>query len=554
MLNIIKPLLAASCAAAFLASCGGGTNAGTSVFDQNGGTTTAQAADLLVVADSAQLSDTPSASANVTVTAVDASRNTVAGVPVTVAVDSGGVVTVSDTKTDSTGKITAVVTSGTDRSNRLITITANSGTISKSTQVQVTGAKVTGTMVPAVLNPGDSGEVRFRVVDQAGNAMTGLSVSISAPGIQSDTATGTTDANGEYVYSYTAPSASGNYQVSATVAGVSDIETVQVQAVSSIPNVTTTITSASVSASPSVVGVNPAGSTSNRSEIRALFLGANNTPISNVRVKFDLNGDPNSIGGSFTTGSSILYSDANGVVTTAYVPADRDSPTNGVTVRACYGTSDTDPNLTSCNTFATVTLTVTNSPLSVSIGTNNQISDTDSGLSYVKQYIVSVVDAAGNAKSDVNLSVSVDLPQYRKGAYGWNGTAWVKAGGSESDGSTKYCPNEDTNRNGVLESGEDTNGNGRLDPGKSDVSVSLLSTKTGSDGTAILQLQYAKSFGSWVDAWITVTASGVSGTEGRATYVVAPVPVAASELKSQDTAPSFQISPYGVQPSCSNPN
>jgi hypothetical protein len=83
----------------------------------------------------------------------------------------------------------------------------------------------------------------------------------------------------------------------------------------------------------------------------------------------------------------------------------------------------------------------------------------------------------------------------------------------------------------------------------------LLGTKkTGADGTAVLQIQYAKSFGTWVDALITVAASGVLGTEGRATYSVSPVPVAAADVKDKDVPPAFQRSPYGVEAGCANPN
>ena len=328
------------------------------------------------------------------------------------------------------------------------------------------------------------------------------------------------------------------------------------QSASTIPEVTATITSASVSANPSVVGTNLNGVTSNRSEIRALFLGANNLPIKNVRVRFDLDGDANSIGGVFTTGAATLYSDVNGVVTTSYVPATRSSPTNGVTVRACYGTSDTDPNLVNCATSTKVTLTVTSEPLGVSIGTNELIIVNE--LTYVKKFVVSVVDAAGVAKPDVGLVVSVDLPQYRKGYYVLAGDHWEKAGALPS-GDTAVCANEDTNRNGVLEMTapdvpEDINGNGRLEPGKSDVSVSLLQTKTRADGTAELQLQYAKSFATWVDAKITVAASGVSGTEGRATYLVAPVSADAASIKNKDVAPAYVVSPYGYATSCTDPN
>ena len=115
------------------------------------------------------------------------------------------------------------------------------------------------------------------------------------------------------------------------------------------------------------------------------------------------------------------------------------------------------------------------------------------------------------------------------------------------------CLNEDANRNGFLESGEDVDNDGRLDPGKSDVAVRLLSPKTGTAGTALLQIEYPQNYGSWVATSITVAASGVLGTEGRASYLENPVPVPADALKNKDVSPPFQRSPYGTMPSCTNP-
>jgi len=543
--------------ALLLVSCGGGGgNSGTSPFGDGNSFGANATADLIVTLSSAQLANTGSATVTVTVTAIDANHNTLANVPVTVAADNGAVVSVSGTSsaTDTSGQLVATLGVGSDKSNRVINVTATSGAVSKATTVQVVGTAISSTMVPAVLAPSTAGQVQYRVVDKAGNPMSGVPVQITATGLNPAQQTGTTGASGDFNFNYTSPAGSGNFQIVANIGGATDTQTLQVQAVNAVQSVTTAINSASVSASPNVVGVNLAGSSANRSEIRALFLGANNLPIPNVRVRFDLNGDPLSVGGTFTTGTQLLYSDANGVVTAAYVPGTLQSPTNGVTVRACYGTSDNDPNLTNCTTSARTTLTVTSAPLGVSIGTNETIIVND--LTYVKQFIVSVVDSAGVAKPDVNLSVSLDLPNYRKGAYAVAGSAWVKTGSLPS-GDAALCANEDTNRNGVLESlptPEDFNGNGRLDPGKSDVSVSLLQTKTGADGTAVLQIQYAKSFASWVDALITVSASGVSGTEGRATYLLAPVPVDAAAIKKTDSAPAFITSPYGLVAPCSVPN
>ena len=530
-----------------LTSCGGGgSNAGSSGFTSAGGTTTAaSAADLIVSASAAQLPNLASASVTVTVTAVDSNRVVVANVPVQLAADNDAVIAQSATTTDASGKLSGTVSVGANRANRVITVTAKTGSLSKTLTVEVVGAAVSSTLVPAVVSPGATGQVQYRVSDQAGSAMSNQAVQVSATGLTPATATGTTDGNGAYVFSYTAPTTAGSYQILTTIDGVTDTQTVSVQATSTVPAAVGPVSSASVSANPSVVGVNATGAaTTNRAEIRALFVGAGNVAIPNVRVRLTLP-DPNAVGGSFSTGSSILYSDANGVVTSAYIPGTRSSPTDGVIVRACYGLTDTDPNLVNCTTYADVKLTVTSQPLGVSVGTNGLV--IVNNLTYTKQFVVTVVDSAGNAMSGVPLSVSLDLRNYYKGQYTVSGSSWSKV-------SNTQCANEDTNRNGVLDSGEDINGDGKLEPGIADAQVQLLNPTTGSDGTAVVQVTYAQSFGSWIDVLLTVSASGVSGTEGRASYLLQPVPVPSTTLTTTSSSPAFQVSPYGVASSCSNPN
>jgi hypothetical protein len=534
-----------------LAACGGGGgDAGTPPFGDGGsGGGTAVTADLILELSKATVANTGSDSVIVTVTALDAARNTITAAPVQVTADSDAIVTSPNATTGADGKLQSTLTIGANRSNRIITVSATSGSVTKTATVQVFGAKITATLVPAVVAPGATGKVQYRLTDQAGSPMVGQSVAVTATGFTPPEATGTTGVNGDFEFSYTAPGAAGSYDVSANAGGTSDVQTISVQAASSVPSPTVwPPLSQSVSANPSVVGTNLAGATTNRSEIRALFLASNNAPIRNVRVRFDLAGDVNSIGGTFTTGTSILYSDGNGVVTSAYIPGTRSSPTNGVTVRACYASTDAALGTAAaplCPNSVTTTLTVTAEPLGVSIGTNELIIVNE--LTYMKKFLVSVVDSAGRALPDVDLVVSLDLTDYRKGFYALVGDAWVKQ-------TNHLCPNEDTNRNGVLESGEDADSDGRLDPGKSDVSVSLLQTKTRVDGTAELQILYAKSFGSWVDVKITVAASGVSGTEGRAVYVVSPIPVDAASIKNKDVPPAYQLSPYGQVADCTNAN
>jgi hypothetical protein len=545
----IKRIAAVLLGLSLTACGGGGGSAGTPPFGDGSGGGTAVTADLILELSKATVANTGSDSVIVTVTALDAARNTIAAAPVQVTADSDAIVTSPNATTGADGKLQATMTIGANRSNRIVTLTATSGSVTKTATVQVFGAKITATLVPAGVAPGGAGKVQYRLTDQAGSPMAGQSVAVTATGFTPSEATGTTGVNGDFEFSYTAPGTAGSYDISANAGGTSDVQTISVQAASSVPSPTVwPPLSQSVSANPSVVGTNLAGATTNRSEIRALFLANNNAPIRNVRVRFDLAGDVNSIGGTFTTGTAILYSDVNGVVTSAYIPGTRSSPTNGVTVRACY--ADTDAALGNaaaplCPNSVSTTLTVTAEPLGVSIGTNELIIVNE--LTYMKKFLVSVVDSAGRALPDVDLVVSLDLTDYRKGFYALVGEEWSKQ-------TNHLCTNEDTNRNGVLEFGEDADSDGRLDPGKSDVSVSLLQSKTRTDGTAELQILYAKSFGSWVDVKITVAASGVSGTEGRAVYVVAPIPVDAASIKNKDVPPAYQISPYGQVADCTNAN
>ncbi len=552
-MKLVKAIWILVCAV-LLNACGGGGSSGDSPFGGGSGsgggtgTGTTVVADIVLTASPTLLANTGSETTTITATALNSSRNALADVAVALSVDSDGVLQVGSTKTDTEGKVTGSLTIGANRSNRVITVQATGGGITRTAQIQVYGAKIEATVSPAILEPSGAGTIRYRAVDQAGNPMNGQAVQVAGAGLSPAAASGTTDANGEFVFNYTAPAAVGNYTVTATVAGATDVQTIQVQATGAVPVVTATISSGSVRVTPSVVAVNLPGSQSNRAEVRALFVDASNRPIPNVRVRFDLAGNANSVGGTFTVGNApdILYSNADGVVTTAYVPGTRSSPTNGVTVRACYGVSDTDPNFLNCTTFATQTVTVSSEPLSVTIGTNGTI--VTGTLTYTKQFNIVVVDSAGNVVPDVSLVASIDLLRYHKGYYVVSGSRWAQVVTAAN------CANEDTNRNGVLDTGEDRDGNGILWPRKADVSVRLLSNKTDAAGSAVLEVTYNQNHGSWVDALITVAASGIAGTEGRASYALTPVPIDAASANNTSASPAYQISPYGVAGSCTNPN
>lgn len=547
-MTMIHRLIAITALLALAACGGGGGNPGTNVFGGGGNSggggggqpPAPTAADLTLVLSTPTISNSGTEAATATVTAVDANRNAIAGIPVTLSVDADATVQVAGTATNDSGRLTGSVSIGANKSNRTILVTATSGTLTRQVALQVVGTRLTATPLPAILLPSEAGRIQYRVVDSNNNAMPGTTIAVTGPtGVQTTAQTG---ANGDYEYTYTAPTAAGTAQFRATAAGVETVTSVVVQAGPGAIPQAGIVRSASVRANPSVVPVNLTATSANRAEIRALFVGDNNAPVQNVRVRFDLDGDRNSIGGSITSGTSTVFSDANGVAVTAYQPASRFSPTDGVTVRACWDRNDFPAG--TCPNAATTTLTVISDALSVTIGTDEVIVLED--LVYVKRFIVQVNDSSGLAKPDVVVSPLLDLPRYFKGE-------WIRVGNAWDKTTRASCDNEDVNRNGVLEVysngfAEDANGNRQIDPRKADVSVSFEgSNRTDARGQAILRIVYPRSVASWLAYKLTVAATGVSGTEGRDDYDgVLPVPASAIASASD---PAFRFSPYGLQTS-----
>ncbi len=549
------------------------------------------AADLSLALSAGTLVNGGTSTIVATATAVDANRNALAGIPMTLTVDNNAVITVSGSTTNSSGVVTGVVTIGADRSNRSIIVTASSGTVTKSASFSVIGAKLTASLSPKVDAASTGNQIEYRLLDANGTPMSAQPISVTALGLPSDS--GLTDVNGKFTYTYTAPSAAGTLNIVASAAGNTNAQAVSVQAAgSTLPNATPVPQSASLTPTPSVVSVNVAGSTTNQVELRALFLGANNQPVSNVRVRFSVDPANSSDGTAAQLGGSIYaYSDAAGVARGTFTPGVRSSPTNGVTVQACWDVSDfviTAP--CPANRLITNTLTIASEALSVNIRTNNLIKSGAANLTYIKEFVVMVVDAAGQAKADVLITPSVDLPAFYKGYYVVSGASWVQvptlaatenwswdtvnlrwvAGAATT---SPMCPNDDVNRNGVREAGtviagaappavtlrqEDLNWNGFIDPRKSDVAVKMVgSSRTDANGLAIVQIEYGQNLASWVDFVITVTASGIAGTEARALYTgllygLGNLPYPAAAIADPKVAPAFVVSPYGRGTVCTD--
>lgn len=531
------------------ASAGGVSKTATvSVVDST--STAPVATEITLGLDKLTINNTATDTVTATVTAKGEGGRIVVGAPVSLELVEGASYVPSGTATDANGVVTAVIRLDPDkRANRAVTVKAISGALSKTTTFQVTGSRITVVGFTGSVATGGAGSVTYRVADVNNSPMVGVAVSVSAPGLAAST--GNTDPNGQYTYNFTAPSTAGTVNITATAAGVSNEQSIVVGS-ASIPPASIAVVSATPSATPTVLRVNTAN-TNNLSQIKMLFLGANNVPVPNVRVRFDFDGNT-SPNGSLSSGDALVYSDSRGIAVTNYRAGTAASPTDGVVVRACW--ANTDFAVGTCTNSKKVFLTVVEEGLAVTIGTNDVIQEGSTGLTYIKRYVVQVANASGGPVGSQQVTPQVDLLSYYKGDYRWNGTTWIAGRGGFQTGnvfrqlSILSCANEDSNRNGALESGEDLNGNGTLEPRKSDVTVSMEggTDKTNASGQVVLLIEYPKSHAGWVGVDISASAD-VRSPPAR---WVGILPVESGALKRETPPPAFVNSPYklGNSSSC----
>lgn len=147
-MNLFRKLLSLLATLAIAACGGGGGDAGTPVLGGGSGSGSVAVSDLVVVLSNASIANTGSESSTLTVTAVDANRKALSGVPVTVSADANAVVRTSAAATGTDGSLTATVSIGSDLSPRTITVTASTGAITRSVSLVVTN--VVSSLLPSL--------------------------------------------------------------------------------------------------------------------------------------------------------------------------------------------------------------------------------------------------------------------------------------------------------------------------------------------------------------------------------------------------------------------
>ncbi|MBF0369475.1 MAG: Ig-like domain-containing protein [Magnetococcales bacterium] len=304
-------------------------------------------------------------------------------------------------------------------------------------------------------------------------------------------------------------------------------------------------------ASPSSIGTNREGDDDEQSTITAIVRDSNYQGVKNQTVIFVLD---DRTGGYISAGSAVT--DSSGQASVSYVSGTTSSDYDGISISAHVdGYSDIT---------GTVSLTVSESPLFITLGTGNSINESEDGTRYELPYTALVTDVTGLPAAGVELNVSIWPVLYYKGTYDveWSGgtsydpdtdstTYYGDAFWARNPSTTDGCSNEDSNQNGVLDLdlSEDINGNDQLDPGN----VATLDTatlETDSTGFASFNIVYPQNYGGWVKVRLTARGS-MSGTESERNEELL-LPISAEDQEDTDVNPPGVISPFGTGTLCTD--
>lgn len=475
------------------------------------------------------------ASADVTVKLVDSAGNGLSGKAVTFSSNSNGLTVKGGgaAVTNSAGQLVLSYTAGSGSSD-LITVKAAGET--NSVAIAINSSSFAVKVLDAGGNPETSAFIGgCQQVAVTGGSAGSVTISSSRGVVYSDPACTSP-------LSTTLPLAGGNATayVNATGPGVATITAAatgglttqtDLEFVAPLTN-TATVT---IQADPAVIGVNSPGSTSQQSTLRAVVRDGTvqNNVVKNATVAFSIQSD---VTAGTLTQPSVVITGADGAATVSFIAGANPSALNGVKIQAKI--------IGGSGASAVAILTVAQKSLFISAGTGSTVGQSGTAA-YQLDYVVLVTDAAGNAVSGVKLTASVLPVTYFKGFL-----RYTLPLGPWEPVQHVSCPNEDINRDGILDAGEDLNGNGVLDPG---IPVSVTTNiTTDAKGQAIVSLVYPRDRANWLDLNLTVRGQA-NGTESSYTGLV-HLPGLAADFATQAISPPGVSSPYGISTLCSNPN
>ena len=608
MLKLRNTLVAL--AAVLVSACGGGDN--TIVGQGSGPGTVIDIGSLELITSQPQILSDGSDSAMLTAIVRDENNNTVEGVQVIFAADSGSLAVTNPAITDANGSVTAELSTPSNFQNRTITVTATANNdFSDTVTIDVTGTtlQING---PNSLALGDVGNYNVVLTDAGGTGISGQSIAItSATGNAVSATPLTTDGSGQASFMLTA-NASGSDTLTAAGLGLTTTHTVVVSsdqfsftapAANSEFNLNApatftvqwlvngspvtdgslinfsatrgTVSAAQVATAGGTASITVTATNAGPSVVTATNSDGTSTQIvvefvATTPAEIELQASPFTVGPQEQSALTAIVRDAVGnLVKNQTVTFTLDDVTGG-SLSVAQGITNSQGRVQSFYTSSTqtsasdgvivtaavqgtglndsVNLTVAERELFISIGTGNSIEEPNVAQ-YRVEYVVQVTDAQGNGVEDVTVQLNLLSLDYRKGFHAWNGTNWVP----QYTVPAPYCADEDANRNGVLDlPGEDQNGSGLIEAGNIAAAavqgVGGGTLMTDQNGFGFVDVFYPQEYAYWVRVRLEATAS-VAGTEfAEPTSFV--LSGSAADFSNEQVAPPGQVSPFGTSATC----
>jgi hypothetical protein len=263
-----------------------------------------------------------------------------------------------------------------------------------------------------------------------------------------------------------------------------------------------------IQGNPSVVGPNSGGAETNYSQLDVRVTGdlgaALGIPVSNAPVRLRIASSPPFGKLSVDTTTAPVLSNAGGLVSARFIAGAATTGTDQIVVCASVDGVAVLPNggVAPCNANEKAAkLTISQQPLFVRISTNNLIAKVNNDLDYEKLFSIYVTNAAGQGVAGAPVSVRL-LPQYY-----WKGSMTYLNGRWVPNGVPVRCDNEDTNFNGVLDTGDNNeNMDGILWPGQSAAFTLDNNGVTDSSGFVVLRVRHGQRFAFWAQYQIEARA------------------------------------------------
>jgi len=595
-----------------IASCGGSGNTITGTASVVG----TVAASIELIASSAQLDSDVTGVTTVTITAIakDENNNVLSEVPIIFSSDSGALITES-TVTAANGLTSALLSNGSDPTNRTIVVTATDGNVASSISIAVVGTSLS-IDGPNALSASDSGIYALVLEDSFGVGIEGETIDVtSANGNTLSSSSLTTGVDGEAQLTLTATVA-GNDTLSATALGITATKAVNISddsfgflappanveiplntnrnvriewTLGGTPQVGETInfsstrgtlssptavtdgagqalvTINSTNAGPAVItatNVNNTTTTASgqQSEIIAIVTDPNGNLVKNQLVIFELTDTTN---GFLSVGSGTT--DSQGKAQTFYTGGSVPSAVDGVEIRAFVQDMPTVEDM--------VLLTVAQREVDIFIGTSDILFLPDPAR-YAQEWVLLATDTVGNPVENTVIQTTLRSVRYYKGFLELitvgSDIDWVQ--NVTTLPGEPFCADEDTNRDGFLDLiSEDFNGNGSLEagnvatvfavPDNADPDEPCNLVAAGGQGTDVVTdaqgfarvcVIYPRSVNLWADVELTAQLN-VFGSEFSESQQFRLLALA-SDLKDEQTQPAGQISPFGTATTCADPN